>query len=72
MEVRALGTPLACQAMSRSAGQSDSLLTVEHVLRDHMCQGGGYCSVNTEMEVRDLVIFGKALVSQGVQDRQTV
>lgn len=60
MEVRALGTPLACQAMSRSAGQSDSLLTVEHVLRDHMCQGGGYCSVNTEMEVRDLVIFGKA------------
>ena len=35
-------------------------LTVEHVLRDHMCQGGGYCSVNTEMEVRDLVIFGKA------------
>ena len=41
--------------MSRGAGQT--FMTVEHVLRYHMCQGGGYCSINTEMEVRDLVIF---------------
>ena len=46
--------------MSRGTGQSDSFLTVEHVLRDHMCQGGGYCSISTEMEARDLVIFGNA------------
>ena len=46
--------------MSRGTGQSDPFLTVEHVLRDHMCQGGGYCSVSTEMEARDLVIFGNA------------